>query len=143
MRTKTRTEKAVSEVISVVLLLGITISLFGFLNYIVFSFSVGDSPPSVSLIGSVDTANNATIIEHYNGDSLDPSTIVIITIGSFTYQRTAGELLQDTNKDTLWNFGEKIQFTSMAITPETYVQVTVVDPATNAIILTSVLQQES
>lgn len=143
MWTKTRTKKAVSEVISVVLLLGITISLFGFLNYIVFSFSFGDSPPSVSLIGSVDTANNATIIEHYNGDSLDSSTTIIITIGSFTYQRTAGELLQDTNNDNLWNFGEKIQFKSMTITPETYIQVTVVDPATNAIILTSVLQQGS
>lgn len=136
-----RRKKAVSEVISVVLLLGITISLFAFLNYIVFSFSFGSSAPSVSLIGSVDSAHNATIIEHYNGDSLDPSTNILITIGSLTYQRTAGELLEDTNNDNLWNFGEKIQFKSMAITPSTYVQVTVVDPETNTIILTSVLQQ--
>ncbi len=143
MWKKTRTKKAVSEVISVVLLLGITISLFAFLNYIVFSFSFGESAPSVSLIGSVDTANNATIIEHYNGDSLRPSTNVIITIGSFTYQRAAGELLQDTNNDNLWNIGEKIQFKSMAITPTTYVQVTVVDPETNTIILASVLQPGS
>jgi flagellin-like protein len=143
MWKKTRTKKAVSEVISVVLLLGITISLFAFLNYIVFSFSFGESAPSVSLIGSVDTANNATIIEHYNGDPLRPSTNVIITIGSFTYQMAAGELLQDTNNDNLWNFGEKILFKSMAITPTTYVQVTVVDPETNTIILASVLQPGS
>lgn len=143
MWKKTRTKKAVSEVISVVLLLGITISLFAFLNYIVFSFSFGESAPSVSLIGSVDTANNATIIEHYNGDPLRPTTNVIITIGSFTYQMAAGELLQDTNNDNLWNFGEKILFKSMAITPTTYVQVTVVDPETNTIILASVLQQGS
>lgn len=143
MWKNTRTKKAVSEVISVVLLLGITISLFAFLNYMVFSFSFGESPPSVSLIGSVDTAHNATIIEHYNGDSLDPSTNIFITIGSLTYQRTAGQLLEDTNNNNLWNFGEKIQFTSMAITPGTYIQVTVVDPATNSIILTSVLQKGS
>lgn len=141
MSKNTRRKKAVSEVISVVLLLGITISLFAFLNYIVFSFSFGSSAPSVSLIGSVDSANNATIIEHYNGDPLDPSTNILITIGSLTYQRTAGELLDDKNNDNLWNFGEKIQFKSMEITPTTYIQVTVVDPETNTIILTSVLQQ--
>jgi len=51
MTKNRRSNHAVSEVLSVALLLGITIALFGFLNYIVFSFSFEQSAPSVNLVG--------------------------------------------------------------------------------------------
>ena len=77
---------AVSEVLSVALLLGITIALFGFLNYIVFSFSFEPSAPSVNLIGSIsaDETYNNVVIEHNGGEPLDGNTEIIITIGSTT-----------------------------------------------------------
>ncbi len=58
MTKKRRSSQAASEVLDIVLLLAITIALFAFLNYIVFSFSFDESSPSVSLIGSIDKVNN-------------------------------------------------------------------------------------
>ena len=57
MTKKRRSNQAVSEVVGVILLLGITIGLFGFLNYVVFSFSFQPSAPSVNLVGSIDKTN--------------------------------------------------------------------------------------
>jgi len=147
MWKKIRAKEAVSEVISIVLLLGITITLFAFLNYTIFSFSFGTPPPSVNLIGTMDKVDNSIIIKHYSGDSLDGTTHVVITVGSSSYQKNVSEMHDtdwkffDTNHDTKWNFGEAVQFHSPQLITDKYIQVTVVDPATNTIILTTVLQQ--
>ena len=151
MTNKSRSNQAVSEVLDIVLLLGITIALFVFLNYIVFSYSFDESSPSVSLIGSIDKVNNMINIEHNGGESLEGNTGVIITINSTVYQNTAGELLNDTK----WNVGEIVQFPSPeledfeftqdlireAITEKLYIKVLVVDPSTNTLILSAELQQ--
>ena len=71
MTKKRRSSQAVSEVVGVILLLGITLGLFGFLNYVVFSFSFQPSAPSVNLVGSIDKATNKILIEHNGGESLD------------------------------------------------------------------------
>jgi hypothetical protein len=141
MRKKTHAQHGVSEIVSTVLLLGISITLFGVLNFIVFSFSFGTPPPSVSLISTIDQATDDIIIEHYNGDSLNLTTDVVIRIGDTIYRNTVGDLLLDTNTDQEWNFGEKIQFHSPESISDKYVQVTVVDITTNSILLTTVLQQ--
>ncbi len=143
MMKKMRTRQAISEVVGVFLLLGITISLFSFLNYIVFSFSFDSSAPSVNLIGSIDKANNTINIQHSGGESLDGNISIVVTVGSHTYQRTAKEILLDTNSDNKWDFGETVRFTSPEIIIDKYVRVTVVDPEVNSILLTVVLQQET
>jgi FlaG/FlaF family flagellin (archaellin) len=143
MIKKIRSKQAVSEVIGVVLLLGITISLFTILNFYVFNFSFNPSAPSVNLIGTIDKANKIINIEHNGGESLEGNINVIITIGSYLYQNTSSELLLDVNADTKWNFGETVQF----LIPSTinikgqYIRVEVVDPVSNSIILSVVLQQ--
>jgi len=140
MTKKRRSSQAASEVLDIVLLLGITIALFAFLNYIVFSFSFDESSPSVSLIGSID--KDMIIIEHNGGEFLEGNTDVIITIGSNVSQNTSGELLRDVNNDTKWNLGEIVQFYwSEGITDDLYIRVLVVDPSTNTLILSAVLQQ--
>lgn len=143
MRKKIRSNQAVSEVIGVVLLLGITISLFAVLNYSVFHFSFDTSVTSVNLIGTVDKAqtyDNITI-EHNGGESLDGKTQIMITIGYNTtpIRRNASDLLNDLNHDTKWNFGETIEFPNH--TKGQYIQVSVIDPVKNSILLSVVLQQ--
>jgi len=137
MTKKGRSKHAVSEVLAVVLLLGITIALFGLLNYIVFSFSFEPSAPSVSLIGSIDKAHNNITIEHNGGESLDGNTQIIITIGNNTYKKSASELLL---KDT-WNFSDTVRFHYLDNITDRYVQAIVMDPSTNTLILSVVLQQ--
>lgn len=136
MTKKTRGTHAVSEVLGVVLLLGMTIALFVFLNYIVFSYSFEQAAPSVNLIGSIDRAQNAITIEHSGGTSLDGEVQILVTIGETTSQKSASELLQ---KQT-WDFGDIVRFPYDDITGK-YVQAMVRDPATNTLILSVVLQQ--
>lgn len=154
MTKKRRMNHAVSEVLATVLLLGITIALFGFLNYVVFSFSFEPSAPSVSLIGSIDAdeIHNNITIEHNGGESLDGTTELIITIGSITNKSTVQGIIDgttdwklfssqnDKNPDK-WDFGETIQFESRYDFTNTYIQATVMDPSANTLILSVILQQ--
>jgi len=146
MTNKSRSNQAVSEVLDIVLLLGITIALFAFLNYIVFSYSFDESSPSVSLIGSIDKVNNMINIEHNGGESLEGNTNVIITIESDVYQNTSRELLRDVNGDNKWNIGEIVQFDYSELyshedITDMYIQALVVDLSTNSIVLSAELQQ--
>lgn len=140
MNKKIRSKQAVSEVIGVVLLLGVTVMLFVILNTHVFSFSFGSSSPSVNLIGSIDKVNNMIYIEHNGGDSLEVTTDIIITIGSNTYTKNTGDLLIDINHNYKWNLGETLQFSFKGINiTGKYIGVMVVD--SNAVILSVVLQK--
>jgi len=146
MTNKSRSNQAVSEVLDIVLLLGITIALFAFLNYIVFSYSFDESSPSVSLIGSIDKVNNMINIEHNGGESLEGNTNVIITIESDVYQNTSRELLRDVNGDNKWNIGEIVQFDYSELyshedITDMYIQALVVDLSTNSLVLSAELQQ--
>lgn len=142
MIKKIRSKQAVSEVIGVVLLLGMTVSLFAILNFFVFSISFDSSVPSVNLIGTINNETKMINIEHNGGESLEGTTDVIITIGSNTYRRNTSDLLVDRNDDNKWNFGEIVQFSYNGINiTDKYIQVTVTDPTSNAIILSVVLQQ--
>jgi len=144
---------AVSEVLGVVLLLGITISLFAFLNFFVNSFSFHQSGPIVSLTGDIDKVNSVINIKNNGGDSLEGTTKIVITIGTTTYQRNISEILNHvdnwklfvSNSDKnpeLWDFSETVQFSfkGVDITGE-YIQATVVDPIINTLLLSIVLQQ--
>ena len=143
MIKKIRSKQAVSEVIGVVLLLGITMCLFAVLNFTVFHFSFEPSVTSVNLIGTIDKAqtyDNITI-EHDGGESLDGNIQIMITIGYSTTPilRNVSDLLNDLNGDNKWNFGEIIEYPNH--TKSQYIQVSVMDPVKNIILLSVVLQQ--
>jgi UDP-N-acetylmuramyl pentapeptide phosphotransferase/UDP-N-acetylglucosamine-1-phosphate transferase len=141
MIRKIHSKQAVSEVVGVVLLLGITISLFVILNTFVFQFSFNPSVPSVNLIGTIDKTNNMINIRHNGGESLEGNINVLIVIGSHTYQNSSSDLLLDLNADNKWNFGETVQFHSPELITDKYIRATIVDTNTNTILLSVVLQQ--
>jgi flagellin-like protein len=137
---KIRSKQAVSEVIGVVLLLGMTVTLYAVLNSNISSFSFSPSAPFANLIGTIDKTNKLIYIEHNGGESLELTTNVRITIGSNSYQKKANDLLIDMNHDYKWDFGETLQFNFNGIDISgKYIQVTVMD--SNAILLSAVLQQ--
>jgi len=151
MTKKRRSSQAVSEVVDVILLLGITIGLFAFLNYVVFSYSFQPSAPSVNLVGSID--NGYITIEHNGGEPLDKSTIINIESNNAAYnnQKSISDLLTITsgwnfnniNGDNKWNFGETVQFGPVSIMNGEYIRAIVIDPSTNTLILSAILQQGS
>lgn len=132
---------AVSEILGTVLLLGISISLFGFLNFIVFSFSYEPSTPSASLIGGIDRESNAVVIDHYGGETLDGKTNIIVMVGSSSFQKNAQDVLDDSNGDMKWDFGESVHFTLPELIEDKYLRVSVVDPVTNSVVLSVLLQE--
>jgi UDP-N-acetylmuramyl pentapeptide phosphotransferase/UDP-N-acetylglucosamine-1-phosphate transferase len=140
MIKKIHSKQAVSEVIGVVLLLGITITLFAVLNLNVTQSIFGTSIPLVNLVGTIDKTQNMIYIEHNGGESLKGTTKIIIAIGSNIYQKNTSDLLIDTNHDSQWNLGENLQFnfTGTNIIGK-YIGVTIID--SNAILLSVVLQQ--
>ena len=159
MIKKIRSKQAVSEVIGVVLLLGITVALFALLNFYVFHFSFEPSVTSVNLIGTIDKSNNMIYIEHTSGESLEGNTEIIITIGDDPpYQSSVSEIINkvdmvhwtlivpisnaDKNPDK-WDFGETVQFHYEPDITGKYIRADVVNPVKNTMILSVVLQQES
>jgi len=135
-----RSKQAVSEVIGVVLLLGMTVSLYTILNSNISTFSFSSPAPIVNLIGTIDKKNNMIYLEHNGGESLEGITNVRIIIGSNTYLKTIYDLLIDTNNDYKWNFGETLRFSFNGINiTGKYVQVIVIDA--NSMLLSAVLQQ--
>jgi len=158
MTKKSRSNQAVSEVVDIVLLLGITIALFTFLNYIVFSFPLDESSPSVSLIGSIDKVNNMINIEHNGGELLGSETRIIFNIAGAEDRFTIGEIKnrddvkiiksdgsEELTDDTSWSIGEIVQFDYSELYSEDitdkYIQALVVDPSTNTLVLSAELQQ--
>jgi len=135
MTKKRRSSQAVSEVVGVILLLGITIGLFGFLNYVVFSYSFQPSAPSVNLVGSIE--NGYIIIEHNGGEPLDGKTQIRLITETSTAEFIAIDHLSNINNnhDDKWNFGETVQLDYNGVRT----QVIVVDPTTNTLILSAVL----
>ncbi len=155
MRKMVHSKLAVSEVIGIVLLLGITVSLFVVLNFFVSSFSGTHSPPLVSLTGTIDKENKVINIQNEGGESLEGTTNIIITIGATTSASNISDIINhvhpstwrllsmnpDINPDK-WDLGETVQFNFTGITiTDKYVQATVVDPNENTVLLSVVLQR--
>jgi hypothetical protein len=152
MTKKSRSNQAVSEVLDIVLLLGITIGLFAFLNYIVFSYSFNESSPSVNLIGSID--NNMINIKHNGGELLGSETRIIFNIAGAEDRFTIEEIRnrddvriiksdgsEELPEDTSWSIGEIVQIGPIHIPANSYIKVLVVDPSTNSLVLSAELQQ--
>ena len=149
MKKMKKAKEAVSDVLGTILLLGITISLFSVLSAVVLSYPFDPSPPSVNLIGYID--QNDIIIDHRGGEKLSLDTRIKIEIdNSRTYSTTARDNLNisTSNFDNYWNIGELVLINATIdlnneILIDASVYVTVVDIASDSIILMGSLQEAS
>lgn len=155
MLKKIHSKQAVSEVVGVILLLGITITLFVILNNYVFHFSFNPSSPTVNLIGTIDKTNDLINIKHNGGESLEGNTEIIITVGSTINKSTVQDIMSgadanwklikmiDDEQPDKWDFGEIIQFNSSTHPiDDEYVLATVVDVDTNSVLLSVILNKD-
>jgi hypothetical protein len=125
---------AVSEVVGAILLLGIVISLFSVIYFVVLAYPFGTSPPTPVIIATVEGKN--IVIEHRGGDELGLDTEIQIDTGTGPVDRTVGELLVDSNGDGHWNIGEKLLYPFNYSLSQTKANVTAVDIAGNRLVLT-------
>lgn len=141
-----RTTAAVSEVLGTAMLLALAVALFSTLQVMVFAYPVQHSAPSANLVGmiDIDDAGNGNItIQHHGGEPLSLDAEIIITIDGVNEEPfIAGDYLEGATPDDnqLWNIGEKVSCPLDSITNDAHVEVTVIDPKTNTIIMKGTLQ---
>ena len=100
--------KAVSEVLGTILLLGIAVAIFSLLYIIVIYEPFDTYEPYPTIIATVE--GNNIIYEHRGGDSLSADSFFNIKIGSNSEDVLVGDLLRDNNNDGEWNIGEKLVY---------------------------------
>ncbi len=105
-----RNNRAVSEVLDTILLLGIAISLFSVLSFIVLSYPFEPSTPDVSIISYVD--ENDIIIQHRGGENLGLDTTIGVTINTTdSYSFKIDDVLDlnsEIRSNNYFNIGETI-----------------------------------
>jgi FlaG/FlaF family flagellin (archaellin) len=102
-----RDNRAVSEIVGTLLLLGISISLFSVIYLSVLTIYPSSAKQSVNLICSAE--ENNIIIEHRGGKTLDLYTKFIVTIDGMNKEFTVGDYLNNEyGIDGIWNIGERV-----------------------------------
>ena len=136
-----RSNHAVSEIVSVALLLLMTISLFAIVQVVVLSYPFEPSPPSLNLVGSLDQGN--ILIEHHGGESISLDAKIIFTIGDGKKVTVIAKdyLVSSTSDDDgYWEIGEIISYDPKLDLIGVRVEATVVAKEANSIVMTGIIQ---
>jgi len=136
-----RANKAVSEIISVALLLGISIGLFSCVQYIVYSYPYEPSPPSLDLVGSIYGGNIS--IEHRGGESISLDAQIRILIGSSNNILINAEDYLDhdsSDNDEYWEIGEIVIYNPNIELTGLRIETIVVDKETSSVVMTGLIQ---
>jgi hypothetical protein len=126
-------DKAVSETIGTLLLLGISITLFSVIYFSVMTIYPISASPSVNIICSVEDTD--IFIEHRGGKTLDLDTKFIVTIDGSGEKFTVNDYLSSESKaNGVWNIGEKVVYPVGDITNKK-VSLSVIDEHSNSVIV--------
>lgn len=145
-----RLNLAVTEIIGVALLLGVSISLFSVVQIIVFSYPFEPSPPALNLVGTIDQGN--LLIEHQGGESISLDATILFFIGDLDVIKiNASDNIENSTSDNdyMWEIGEIVSYTPLdaAGNPidlqDLLVKAIVVDKETNSIVMNGIMQEGS
>ncbi len=141
-----RKNKAASEVIGTLLLIGIGVSLFVLLTMVTFSLPsvfFSNSTPSANIVGRVE--GNSVVFEHHGGQSMPLDTEITVMFAETPVIMTVGDVLDSASKaDGEWNIGEKIVIpNNNPNLPIMYISVIITDKASNTVVMRGVLQEGS
>jgi len=146
LRKNQRKNRAASEVVGTLLLVGIGVSLFALLAVVTFtmpSIFFSDPTPSTNIIGRVD--GNTVVFDHYGGRPLPLDTKITVMFAETPVTMTVGDLLDASSKiDGQWNIGERIVIVNNDPNlPIMLINVLITDTASNTVVLRGVLQEGS
>jgi hypothetical protein len=141
-----RKNKAASEVLGTLLLIGIGVSLFILLAIVTItmpSIFFPNTTPSASIIGMVE--GNSVVFEHHGGQDIPLDTQITVMFAETPFVTTVGNVLDSTSKaDGVWNIGEKIIIPyNNPNLPIMQISVAIIDKASNSIVMQGILQEGS
>lgn len=127
-------DKAVSSIISTLLLLSMSIVLFASLSYIVFTeFSPSPQTPCFDAIATLEGEN--LIITHRGGESIDTDAEIIVRIGNVSVSGAIEDYLDSAAAENgLWDVGEKITL-NVGHASNEKIDVMIVDMRSNKLVL--------
>jgi hypothetical protein len=137
--------KAISEIISTILLLSISLALLCVVYLIVMNNATSPSTTThVSTAHIIASANETNVFLQNNGGiPLSLDTQLVITIGGQDFYVSAKDYIIDTNGDGQWNIGEQIKFNPLTI-DSLYgleVLIKVINLDTNSMIMAGLVQE--
>jgi len=145
-----RKKIAVSEIIGVTLLLGMSIAMYSVVQFMVFSYPFSPSTPSVNLVGSID--GNKISIGHYSGESISIDAKIIIRVNN-TYEEpfiARNFTTSNSINPNLWNIGEFVLINASdfhncpsGFLTNALVHVTIIDVETNSVVMMGYIQEGS
>lgn len=141
-----RKNKAASEVLGTLLLIGIGVALFILLAMVTFSMSnvfFSNPTSSVNIIGRIE--GNSVIFNHNGGQSIPLDAEITLWFAETKVVMTVGDCLDSASKaDGYWNIGEKIVIPyDNPNLPIMQITVTIIDNASKSVIMRGVLQEGS
>ena len=101
-------DKAVSEVLSSMLMLVIAVIVLSMIYDFVLSDSGPEEQTFVSIIGKIES--NKIVLEHQGGETISLDTPVSFTLAGEEYKTFVRDYLIDTNCNNNWNLGERMLF---------------------------------
>lgn len=145
-RKNQRKNRAASEVVGTLLLIGIGIALFALLAIVTItlpSIFFSTPTPAVNIIGTVE--GDSVIFEHHGGQSVLLDTKITIMFAETPYVTSVNNALDSVSKaDGEWNIGERIVIhNNNPNLPIMQITVTIVDTASNSVIMQGILQEGS
>ncbi|HER45592.1 MAG TPA: DUF11 domain-containing protein, partial [Thermoplasmatales archaeon] len=115
---------ALIELSATLLLLGLTVIVFVFITYMLFSAPQGSPGPVTTITGRL--VDNNLVLEHMGGEPISLNATIGILFGSIHLQIQAYDYADsETKKDGLWGFGEQVVY-PMYTHPE-YVEVSQIE----------------
>jgi flagellin-like protein len=135
-----RKNKAVSEIVGTVMLLGIAIAMFSLVQLFAFGLlTENQNPPSVRLVASVEDRN--ITIFHNGGESLPLDTRILCTVDdTSSYSINVSDTMKTGAPDD-WRIGEKVEYNpGHGILDNSKVEILVVDVKSNSVIMMTTIQ---
>jgi hypothetical protein len=154
-----RKKTAVSDIVGVALLLGMSIAMYSVVQFMVFSYPFSPATPSLNLVGSINenklstsnTGNKSISIGHFGGESISIDAKIIIRVNN-TDEETfiaKNQITSNSKNPDFWNIGEivLINESDFNIPPfkdgflnDARVHVTVIDVKTNSVVMMGYIQ---
>jgi flagellin-like protein len=144
MKKIVKNKKGVSEVVGVIIMLGIAIALFSIVYIMAINFPFNEPNPYVRLSATID--DDTIVIVHQGGESLSLNTEIIITVEGCPNIpiETAYNLSDDISRSNgTWDIGEKLLYNFSAgyspcpsiVLNGVEVRITVVDVISNSVVM--------
>ena len=140
-----RKKIAVSEIVAVIILLGMSIAMYSVVQFMVFSYPFEPTSPTLNLVGSINEGKIS--IGHYGGESISIDSKIIIT-GDLNESFNASDdnyLNQNpTGRDDLWEIGEFLTYIpKTGFLKNALIHISIIDVKTNSVVMMGYIQEGS